>query len=89
MRVILIALTSVTMINGGNKAGLFGVTVSGEDGNQPQSIFPKVVSLFHNNTLQADSLFLLQVIDFLFYAPKWTLSSGATPPPLPPLFFRV
>lgn len=57
------------------------MTVSGEDGNQPQSIFPKVVSLFHNNTLQADSLFLLQVIDFLFYAPKWTLSSGATTPP--------
>lgn len=70
MRVILIALTTVTMINGGNNAGLFvklggrrapsnerGVTASGEEGSRPPSIFPKVVSWFHNNTLLADSLF--------------------------------
>lgn len=80
------------MINGENKAGLFAKPRGDRQllmstavwqyqvkmEMRPQSIFAKVMSLFHKNTLQADSFFSSSgsVIDFLFYAPKWTLSSG-------------
>lgn len=47
---------------------------------RPQSIFAKVMSLFHKNILQADR-FLCSVIDFLFHATKWTLSNGKAASP--------
>lgn len=42
---------------------------------RPQSIFAKVMSPFHKNILQPDR-FLCPVIDFLFYATKWTAPNG-------------
>lgn len=41
---------------------------------RPQSIFSKVMSLFHKNIPQTDTF--CSIIDFLFSTTKWTLSNG-------------